>query len=61
MDKLLLTVDETAELLSVTRWKVFELIRREELRSAKIGGLRRVPVKAVQEYVDGLSTDSGAA
>jgi excisionase family DNA binding protein len=61
MDKLLLTVDETAELLSVTRWKVFELIRREELRSAKIGGLRRVPVKAVEEYVDGLSTDSGAA
>jgi len=61
MDKLLLTVDETAELLSVTRWKVFELIRREELRSAKIGGLRRIPVKAVQEYVDGLSTDSGAA
>jgi excisionase family DNA binding protein len=61
MDKLLLTVDETAELLSVTRWKVFELIRRQELQSAKIGGLRRVPVKAVQEYVDGLSADSGAA
>jgi excisionase family DNA binding protein len=61
MDKLLLTVDEAAELLSVTRWKVFELIRRQELQSAKIGGLRRVPVKAVQEYVDGLSTDSGAA
>ena len=61
MEKLLLTVDEAAQLLSVTRWKVFELIRRHELRSAKIGGLRRIPVKDLQDYVDGLSSDSGAA
>jgi excisionase family DNA binding protein len=61
VQKLLLTVDETAEVLNVTRWKVFELIRRRELRSAKIGGLRRIPVSAVEEYVDELSADPGAA
>ncbi len=61
MEKLLLTVDEAAQALNVTRWKVFELIRRQELRSAKIGGLRRIPVRAVQEYVDDLSSDWGGA
>jgi excisionase family DNA binding protein len=35
----------------VNRWKVFELIRLRELRSVKIGGLRRVPGSAIEEYI----------
>ena len=48
---LLYTVEEAAELLTVSRWKVFELIRLRELRSVKIGGLRRVPGAAIEEYI----------
>jgi excisionase family DNA binding protein len=48
---LLLTVEEAAEALTISRWKVFDLIRSHELRSIKIGGLRRVPRSAIEEYI----------
>ncbi len=51
MHALLYTVEETGELLKISRWKVFELIRTRQLRSIKIGGLRRVPATAVEEYI----------
>jgi excisionase family DNA binding protein len=54
MNALLYTVEEAAQLLNISRWKVFELIRTNELRSVKIGGLRRIPAKAIDEYVDRL-------
>ena len=54
---LLLTVEETAEMLTISRWKVFELIRLRELRSVKIGGLRRVPRGAIDEYIAHLLGD----
>ena len=54
---LLLTVEETAEMLTISRWKVFELIRLQELRSVKIGGLRRVPRGAIDEYIAHLLGD----
>ena len=44
MNALLHTVEETAEILKVSRWKVFELIRTNQLRSVKIGGSRRIPL-----------------
>jgi excisionase family DNA binding protein len=54
MTALLHTVEEAAQLLNISRWKVFELIRTNELRSVKIGGLRRIPAKALDEYVERL-------
>lgn len=48
---LLYTVEEAALVLTISRWKVFELIRLRELRSVKIGGLRRVPRTAIDEYI----------
>jgi excisionase family DNA binding protein len=51
---LVYTVEETAELLKISRWKVFELIRENQLRSIKIGGLRRIPATAVEEYITRL-------
>ncbi len=51
MSALVYTVEETAQLLKISRWKVFELIRESELRSVKIGGLRRIPATAVEEYI----------
>lgn len=60
MEKLLLTVDETAQLLGVGRWKVFELIRQEHLTSVKLGGLRRIPRDAVHALVEEISGNGGA-
>jgi excisionase family DNA binding protein len=48
---LLLTVEETAELLHIGRSKVFDLIRCRDLDSVKIGRLRRVPESAVHEFM----------
>ena len=48
---LLLTVEETADVLRIGRSKVFDLIRCDELESVKIGRLRRVPEDAVREYL----------
>jgi excisionase family DNA binding protein len=45
------TVDEAAQILKISRWKIFDLIRRGQLRSVKIGGLRRVPRTAIEEYI----------
>ncbi|MGI5131622.1 helix-turn-helix domain-containing protein [Pseudonocardia sp. CA-107938] len=51
MATILHTVEEAADLLRISRWKVFDLIRRKELQSVKIGGLRRVPRSAIDAYV----------
>lgn len=55
---LLFTVEETAEILTISRWKVFDLIRVRELRSVKIGGLRRVPRSAIDEYIARLLAEA---
>ncbi|QSB15168.1 helix-turn-helix domain-containing protein [Natronosporangium hydrolyticum] len=58
---LLLRPEQAAQILSMSRWKVFELIRLGELRSVKSGGSRRIPVAAVREYVSRLeSVEVGA-
>jgi excisionase family DNA binding protein len=54
---LLLTVEETADMLTISRWEVFELIPLRELRSVKIGGQRRVPRGAIDEYLAHLLGD----
>jgi excisionase family DNA binding protein len=53
--RVLLRPEEVAEVLSIGRSTVFQLMRAGELRSVKIGKSRRVPVDAVTEYVAGLS------
>ncbi len=54
----LYTVEEAAQILTVSRWKVFDLIRLRELRSVKIGGLRRVPRSAIDEYIARLLAEA---
>jgi excisionase family DNA binding protein len=51
MDKLLLTPEEVAETLNISRTKVFELLQAEALRSVKMGKSRRIPTEAVREFV----------
>jgi excisionase family DNA binding protein len=51
MEKLLLTPEEAAQALNISRTKVFELLQVEALRSVKIGKSRRIPTEAVREFV----------
>jgi excisionase family DNA binding protein len=48
------TVEEAAQVLKISRWKIFDLIRTNQLRSVKIGGLRRIPGTAIEEYINHL-------
>ncbi len=59
MIKLLLTPENAAEILSVGRTKVYQLMATGELRSVRIGKCRRVPMAAVLELVQQLEGDAG--
>jgi excisionase family DNA binding protein len=49
--KVLVSVDEAAELLSVGRTVVYRLVARNEVRSIKVGRTRRIVVASLHEYV----------
>lgn len=55
MDKLLLTPEEAAEVLSLGRTKVYQLIGDGTLRSVRIGKCRRVPAAALADLVEQLA------
>ena len=54
MEIVVYTVEEAAQVLKISRWKIFDLIRTNQLRSVKIGGLRRIPCAAIDEYITSL-------
>jgi excisionase family DNA binding protein len=56
---LLLTVEEAADWLRVSRWSVYNLIRSSQLRTIKIGRRRLVTRAALAECVELLA--KGAA
>ncbi len=49
---LLLTIDEAADCLHVGRCTMQALITSGEVRSLKIGRLRRVPPSALKDYIE---------
>jgi excisionase family DNA binding protein len=53
--KLLLTVDEAAEALSVGRTLLYGLLMEGKIASIKVGATRRVPVAALHEFIRNLS------
>ena len=55
----LLTMQETAEWLRVSRWSVYSLIHANQLRTIKIGRRRLVSREALNECVKQLA--KGAA
>jgi excisionase family DNA binding protein len=50
----LLTIDEVADLLRVSRWSVYQLIWSEQLRTLKIGRRRLVRPTALTECMNML-------
>ena len=46
--------EQVAQRFEVGRTKVFELLADGQLRSVRIGGSRRIPESAVQDYLAGL-------
>lgn len=49
--RLMLTVEEAARRLSVSRTTLYDLLHRGEIESVHIGSLRRVPVDCLEEFV----------
>jgi excisionase family DNA binding protein len=58
--RLLLKPEEAAQVLSISRTTLFGLLQSNAIRSVKVGGLRRIPVEALEEFVIRLSGDTGA-
>lgn len=59
MEKLLLTPDDAAHVLSIGRSKLYELLATGALRSVRIGTSRRIPLEALAAYVARLTDDGG--
>ena len=60
MEKILLTPEEAAEALNISRSKLYELLQAQALRSVKIGKARRIPTEAIHQYVASLSQEMSA-
>ncbi|MFC9973489.1 helix-turn-helix domain-containing protein [Spirillospora sp. NPDC127200] len=54
MSEPVLTVDEAAERLRVSRWTIYNLIRSGQLRTFKLGRRRLVPAAALAECLEEL-------
>ncbi|PZS39681.1 MAG: helix-turn-helix domain-containing protein [Pseudonocardiales bacterium] len=54
MQVTLLTIDEAAAQLRVSRWSVYNLIRSGQLHTIKIGRRRLVPLDALTECLEQL-------
>jgi excisionase family DNA binding protein len=54
VNQLLLTVEEAAGVLAVSRRKLYGLLQAGELESVRLGSCRRIPAGALVEYVERL-------
>jgi excisionase family DNA binding protein len=52
MERMLLTVRETADMLGISRSRVYELIWADRLASIKIGRSRRVSLASIRRFLD---------
>jgi excisionase family DNA binding protein len=54
MSKLLVKPGEASELMGVSRSTIYELMRSGDLDSVLIRSSRRIPVAAIERYIEGL-------
>jgi excisionase family DNA binding protein len=63
-DRVNLTIEEAAHRIGVGRTTMYALVKDGQVRTVRIGRLRRVPVWCLDEYLSGLldqPTPSAAA
>ena len=51
-ERLLLRPAEAADAIGVSRTKAYELIAKGEIPSVRLGGVVRVPVAALKQWID---------
>lgn len=56
---LLLTVEDAARRLAIGRSHLYELLRRGEIASIRLGRSRRVPVASLERFVEGQLEGQG--
>ncbi len=56
-DAILLTVAEAAKRLMLSRSKVYELLASGAIDSVTIGRARRIPVRAVRQFIETLEAE----
>ena len=54
MEKLLVTPAEAAEVLAISRSKLYQLMNNGALPSVRIGTCRRIRCEALKTFLDGL-------
>ena len=54
---ILVSVADAARMLSIGRTAAWELVRKQKIKSVKIGRTRRVPIAAIQDYIARLMDD----
>ncbi len=54
---LLLTVEEAADLLRISRSHIYEYILSGRIRSVKLGWSRRIPPSALDEFITELTAE----
>ena len=55
MEKVLLTVEEAAHVMSMGRTRIYELIKSGDLKSIKCGKSRRIVSESVRNFVKNAS------
>jgi len=60
LTKRLYSVPEAMEILSMSRSTMYEVLRTSRLRSVKEGSSRRIPARAIDEYVALLEREAEA-
>jgi excisionase family DNA binding protein len=61
LERLLYTVREAAELLSIGRVKLYELVAAGRIESVRLDGSRRIPREALEEFIAHLRAESDIA
>lgn len=59
--RLLVTVEEAAEMLAIGRTKAYEMVRSGELPTMRIGRVVRIPLEALREWIQRESGGEGRA
>jgi excisionase family DNA binding protein len=56
----LLTVAEACSALRISKWTLYRLIQRKQLKTIKIGSRRLIPLQSVEHFITQLQAEGAA-